>query len=251
MVRQLVASWNALSLVVTTLLLLALASTQLADCLTSSALTTKARVSVAPIVVTGVIRTTASVSGTLYRSSLWTPWTITLNLSKHGKNEDKHQMKNSSSNKNNNKNDDNSFSLLLQNRWTAADLVELRLDATLVACHVLARFLVYDLTLPAKDVPGMEVTDVIQRLDTFTSAMVLAVLWIFVGLVVTRLFEDAQSWRRLAGTTALAAPLWLLLELVLHWPAAPSSSGIEHVLVGSLGLLGTMSLGRLVPAHMR
>jgi hypothetical protein len=265
MMRQL-GSWNTLSLFIPTLLLLlVLASNQLVDCWISSvvALTTNSRVSrvTPPSAVTFVARTTtaaASVTSKYYnRSSSTTPWTIKYHLSKDGKNEDNHPIhnhnhSNNNHNNNNNNDDNNSFFLLLQERYAAADVLEIRLDATLVACHVLARFLVYDLTLhKVKEVPGIEVTDAIQLLDTFTSATVLAVLWIFVGLMVTRLFEDASSWKRLVGTTALAAPVWLVLELVLHWPAAPSSSGIEHVLVGSLGVLGTMSLGRLVPAHLK
>lgn len=134
-------------------------------------------------------------------------------------------------------------------RWEAADQLEIRLDVTLVSCHCLARFLTYDMTLPPKATPAMEVTDVISVIDTFTSALILATLWTAAGLV-TRLFEDTTNWSRLLQTTALAAPLWLCLELVLGWPAA-GSGWTERIILGALGLLATMSLGRLVPTFLR
>eukprot|EP00977_Amphora_coffeiformis_P000821 scaffold175_cov177-Amphora_coffeaeformis.AAC.23 len=138
-----------------------------------------------------------------------------------------------------------------QDRWEAADVVEIRLDATIVACHTLARFLAYDTSLPAKSVPGMELTDVIMVLDTFSSAVVLVFLWTAAGLVV-RLFEDPSNGTRLVTTTLLAAPLWLLLERSLSWPTSGASDDIlGQVVLGSLGLLATMSFSRLVPKLLR
>jgi hypothetical protein len=133
-------------------------------------------------------------------------------------------------------------------RWEAADEQEIRLDATLTACHTLARFLAYDITLPPKALPGMELTDIVMLVDTFTSALVLAIIWTVAGLL-TRLFEDSQNWSRLLQTTAMAAPLWLLLELTLGWPAA-AGDGPARFLVGSLGLLATMGLGRIVSSFL-
>jgi len=133
-------------------------------------------------------------------------------------------------------------------RWEAADKQEIRLDATLTACHTLARFLAYDITLPPKALPGMELTDIVMLVDTFTSALVLAIIWTVAGLL-TRLFEDSQNWSRLLQTTAMAAPLWLLLELTLGWPAA-ARDGPARFLVGSLGLLATMGLGRIVSSFL-
>lgn len=134
-------------------------------------------------------------------------------------------------------------------RWEAADQVEVRLDATLVSCHTLARFLSYDMALPPKEVPAWEIADVVSIIDTFTSALILAILWTVAGLV-TRLFEDTTNWSRLLQTTAIAAPLWLSLELLLGWPAA-GDDGVERIVLGALGLLATMSLGRLVPTFLR
>ena len=143
------------------------------------------------------------------------------------------------------------FVSFYQDRWKAADRNEIRLDATVVACHSLARFLVYDTSLPAKEVPGMEVSNVIMVLDTFSSAVVLAFLWTVAGLMV-RLFEDPSNGTRLVTTTLLAAPLWLLLERSLSWPTLGASDGIlRQVVFGSLGLLTTMSLSRLVPKMLR
>ena len=137
-------------------------------------------------------------------------------------------------------------------RWGAADTWEVRQDATVLSCHTLARFLAYDVTLPIKEVPGLEVEDVIALLDTFTSCIVLALFWTSAGLV-TQLFEDADGgdtdWGRLVQTTMLAAPPWLLLEFTLGWPAF-ESTGVERIIVGSLGLLVTMSLARFVSSTL-
>lgn len=142
----------------------------------------------------------------------------------------------------------------IDNFWThrlqAADKLEIRLDATLVSCHTLARFLSYDTTLPPKDMPGFEVADVIMILDTFTSAVVLSLFWTAAGLV-TQIFEDDnESWGLLAQTTFLAAPPWLLMEILLGWPVAESGA-VERFVLGTLGLLATMSLSRLVPKFLR
>ncbi|KAI2506768.1 hypothetical protein MHU86_7663 [Fragilaria crotonensis] len=113
-------------------------------------------------------------------------------------------------------NHDNDF---WKSRLESADPVEIRLDATLAACHSLARYLAYDMSLPPKAIPGFEVADIVMLVNTFTSALVLAMIWTLVGLG-TRLFEAAtqemQSWSRLALTTLVAGPLWLILELLFN-----------------------------------
>ena len=115
-------------------------------------------------------------------------------------------------------------------RWEAADKLEIRLDATVVSCHTLARFLSYDMTLPPKDVPGFEVADIVMIVDTFTSAVVLSLCWILAGLW-SRIFEkEADDWGTLIQTTVLAAPPWLLLELLFGWPAADGSV-IERIIL--------------------
>lgn len=140
-----------------------------------------------------------------------------------------------------------SFLSFWQDRWKPADALEVRLDATICACFTLARFLAYDMTLPSKAVPSIELADVIMILDTFSSAIVLAFLWTAAGLLV-RLFEDPGNGTRMVFTTLLAAPPWLLLERALSWPTSGSSDVLlNHVLLGSLGLLATMSLSRLDP----
>lgn len=151
----------------------------------------------------------------------------------------------------------NSFASFWRDRCKLADTLEIRLDATLVACHVLARFLCYDTSLPAKTVPGFEVTDVIALLNTFSSASALCLFWTLAGLLVG-LFEDVQNFKRIAGTALLATPPWIFLEQRLGWSYTVSLTGyatnydvIEQVILGFAGLLATMTLSRLVPKMMR
>lgn len=145
--------------------------------------------------------------------------------------------------------DDNDGSWVLA-RWKAADKLEIRLDATVVSCHTLARFLSYDMTLPPKDVPGFEIVDIVMILNTFTSAVVISLFWILAGLL-TEIFEkDADDWGALFQTAFLAAPPWLILELLLGWPAADGAV-IERILLGTLGLMATMSLSRAVAPYLR
>ena len=136
-----------------------------------------------------------------------------------------------------------------KSRLESADPVEIRLDATLAACHSLARYLAYDMSLPPKAIPGFEVSDIIMLVNTFTSALVLAMIWTLAGLG-TRLFEAAtqemQIWSRLALTTLVAGPLWLILELLFQWPAVSDGNAPLRIIVGSLGLFATMGLGRIV-----
>ena len=159
------------------------------------------------------------------------------------------------SSKNNDDNEDDqeisgAFAFLLA-RWERADLLEVRLDATLVACHVLCRFLVYDLTLPKKIVPGFEVFDIILLVDTFSSVAVLALLWTAAGLV-TGIFEPTRRRFdpvRVVSTAALIGPVWIVTEIVFRWPpwttAVYPASLITTLLVGVAGLCATMCLGRI------
>lgn len=139
-----------------------------------------------------------------------------------------------------------------KNRLESADPLEVRLDATLAACHSLARYLAYDMSLPPKSIPGLEVIDIIMLINTFTSALVLSMIWTVVGLV-TRLFEatlDTQNWSRLVLTAVVSGPIWLILETALEWPAVSAGDAPERIIVGSLGLLATMGLGRIVSSLM-
>ena len=131
-----------------------------------------------------------------------------------------------------------------------------------MTCHVLARFLCYDLTLPTKDVPGLNIADVIALLHTFSSAALLCLLWTAAGLIV-RLFENVQDFEKIAKTVILAAPIWILLEQVLGWSFTVDTVSmqtgyvtsldvmLEHVSLGVVGLLATMTLSRLVPKMLR
>lgn len=135
-------------------------------------------------------------------------------------------------------------------RWEAADKLEVRLDATVVSCHTLARFLSYDMTLPPKEVPGFEIADIVMILDTITSAVILSIFWTLAGLWSQMFEKEADDWGRMVQTASLAAPPWLILELLFGWPAAEGSL-VERIFLGTLGLLATMSLSRLVARYLR
>ena len=139
-----------------------------------------------------------------------------------------------------------------KSRWDAANTLEIRLDATVLACFVLSRFLIHDMSLPPKQVPGFEVQDIIMLLHTFSSAAVLAIFWTMVGLG-TGLWQetnDTKNWIALVGTTGLVAPAWLVAEHALGW-SMDMTDGWQSIVVGSLGLFTTMSLSRFVPQILR
>jgi hypothetical protein len=142
--------------------------------------------------------------------------------------------------------DDNGDDDWIAKRLAEADWLEVRLDATLCAILVLARFLIVDLTLPRKEIPGYEMVDVVGVLDTFSSAGTLAILWILSGLI-TRLFQDTSNTGRLAATTVLAAPLWILAERAFDryiFAGVEDASLWQAMILGSLGVFGTMLIGR-------
>lgn len=132
-------------------------------------------------------------------------------------------------------------------RLATADWLEVRLDSTLCAIHVLARFLIFDLTLPRKEIPGYEIVDVVAVLDTFSSAGTLAILWTLAGLV-TGLFQDTSNSARLAMTTVLAAPIWIIAEQAFSTPLTVGAAGdmslLQAMVLGSAGVFGTMLIGR-------
>jgi hypothetical protein len=139
-------------------------------------------------------------------------------------------------------------------RWEKADPLEIRLDATLAACLVLARFLVYDTTLPKKTIPGFEIEDIIMLVNVFSSATVLAILWTMAGLV-TGVFEDRGfDPLRLISTSALAGPLWLAIEIFFGWPPAgvadPTADAATTIIVGCIGLCATTSETPIIPVTM-
>lgn len=152
-----------------------------------------------------------------------------------------------------NGNEENQIFNFFNERWEKADPLEIRLDATLSSCHVLARFLVYDITLPKKDIPGFEIEDIIMLVNVSSSVVVLAILWTMAGLI-TRIFEDRGfDPPQLFSTVAISGPLWLATEIIFHWPPAgvvdPTTDLASTVFLGCIGLLTTISLGRFVSAN--
>lgn len=152
----------------------------------------------------------------------------------------------------------NSQQSFLASRLEYVDPLEIRLDATLAAIYVLCRFLIFDITTGAKDRPGWELHDVIMLLQTFSSAIALAVLWTGAG-VLTRNFEDGSSElnvRKVVWTAALSAPIWVLLEIHIGWPPAGIlyASGedlVTLVTTSSIGLCSIMLLGKYFTSGWR
>jgi hypothetical protein len=164
--------------------------------------------------------------------------------------------------------------------WTErverTDWWEVRSDSTLVACYVLARFLVYDLASGMKSVPGWELDDWINILSTMSSAIILAGWWTITGLVVTQSFEinsndegnvdndynndnnnndgeyftrNTRSINGIALTfvnVMIASPLWLMSEQMLQFgpPGLMDQQyyPIDVYLVTGLGLASLMVL---------
>lgn len=138
----------------------------------------------------------------------------------------------------------------MDERIEKADSLEIRLDATLVLCYVLSRFLAVDLSTPPKAVPGFQVEDVILLLNTFSSASLLVGLWVIIGLG-TRLFERPLLLSRVVYTALFAGPLWAVIESTLRWQPFDHPSSTEDGLFATLGLCGTILIGRVVSTFLR
>ena len=137
----------------------------------------------------------------------------------------------------------------LNSRLDDADVLEIRLDVTVLWCQCLARELSRELaTNPLKEVPGFTGADLRALGYCFASASCLSVLWVAAGLA-TRQFEPADSYgeglRRVLLTAAATGPLWLVVESALHVPASYDTS-LAHYSSSLFGLAATMALVRAV-----
>jgi len=168
-----------------------------------------------------------------------------------------------------NKNDDNDdrnessnlFDLdLLARRLERADTMEMRNDATLVACYVLCRFLVYDITSGAKIEPGWEIQDWIWLTGTFSSATVLVVYYVIAGLL-SRTYESNTTFAafgpspivRALVNVVLCCPVWLATEHLLGFgpPDIGGDTLAVSVVTGFVGLGSFMALAKALTAGMR
>ena len=124
------------------------------------------------------------------------------------------------------------------------DPLEVRLDVTCLWCQCLGRELYRELTHnPPKAVPGFTTADLAALGSVTSSASALSVCWVAAGLW-TRQFEAAdadEGVKRTLATCALAAPPWLLFEVLVGAPAARDAG----VVASALGLAATMSVVRL------
>ena len=168
---------------------------------------------------------------------------------------------------NNNNNNDNNTDNLLLKRFKEADKIEIRNDATLVACYVLCRFFVYDIRSGAKTWPGFTVQDWIWLTGTFSSAVVLVLVYVVAGLV-SRGYEpeadDSNFAKRLFGGPAifpivrslinvvLCCPVWLAIERLLGF--GPANIGGETfsttVLTGFVGLGSFMVVAKTLTSRL-
>lgn len=139
-------------------------------------------------------------------------------------------------------------------RFEMADWLEIRLEATLVSCYVLSRFLWYDIATGAKSIPGWELQDWVRILSTISSAILLSACWTGSGLLVTQSFEVQETTTRSTTTTdssSASPPIWLVLTLVNVLVATPLWLWLEQVLqfappgleVYDMGIYLTSGLG--------
>lgn len=145
-----------------------------------------------------------------------------------------------------------------------ANLLEIRLDATLASCYGLCRFLIYDITTGAKDVPGWQLSDLIMLGGAFSSCIILSLIWSVVG-IYTGVFEarysDDYDLLNIASTAAIVGPLWLIVEIGCGWPpsgvmlandfAADSSITVYTIATGTIGLMSVMCLGKTLTSGWR
>lgn len=82
----------------------------------------------------------------------------------------------------------------LTKRLDRTNLLEVRLDATLISCYVLARFLAYDISSGAKENPGWNIDDWVRILSAISSAIILSFCWTLSGLSITRALTT--TWRK-------------------------------------------------------
>lgn len=167
---------------------------------------------------------------------------------------------------NNDNNENDTFKNLLDldmlaRRLEKADTMEMRNDATLVACYVLCRFLVYDITSGAKVQPGWEIQDWIWLTGTFSSATVLVVYYVVAGLL-SRTYESNTTFAvfgpspiaRALLNVVLCCPVWLVTEHMLGFGPADIGGGDSlgvTVISGLVGLASFMAVAKTLTAGMR
>jgi len=156
---------------------------------------------------------------------------------------------------------DKILALLLSNWIQDVNLLEVRLDATLASCYGLCRFLIFDITTGAKDVPGWQLSDFIMLGGVFSSCIVLASLWSLVGIALG-IFEyeyDAEGSNslKIIFNAFIAGPIWILLEVGFGWPpggviaannftSALDTMGLVGLIAtGTIGLASIMCFGRI------
>ena len=144
--------------------------------------------------------------------------------------------------------------------------LEIRLDTTLASCYALCRFLIYDITTGAKDVPGWQLSDFIMLGGAFSSCIVLSIVWTIAG-ISTGIFEvrygDDYDLLKTISTAAIAGPLWLAIETVSGWPPSGVIFGnglplggdmsviLYPIITGTIGLAIIMCGGKTVTSGWR
>lgn len=154
-----------------------------------------------------------------------------------------------------NKNDqnDNNESDWFSRRIERATFSSIYRDAILIACYVLCRFFVYDISTGIKDTPGWELQDVAYLTGTTSSAIVLICYWTIAGLL-TRSFETLRAGTELQWpiqvlvNVALTCPIWLATEHFLDFgPSDVGGTTLDQAVVnGFVGLTFAMLFGRAI-----
>lgn len=155
-----------------------------------------------------------------------------------------------------------------------SNLLDIRLDATLASVYNLCRFLIFDLSTGAKQVPGWQISDFIMLGGAFSSCIVLSILWTIVGVYITDLFGIDEEERKrgdsffsgdvkIAFTAFIVGPLWQFVEIICGWPPSGvtlsnvlgqnnlSIASLTTVVSASVGLMSIMYMGKLLTSGLR
>ena len=153
----------------------------------------------------------------------------------------------------------------LEDRLLEVDVLEIRLDATLLACYVLARFLNYDISTGAKAIPGWNLEDWVRIWSAISSAILLSGFWTLNGVFVTQTLVQTRhpgkvdninnnndddppgkvdtTFLRTLGNLLLTVPLWLLAEEFFQFaPPGLEVYSLEVYWTTALGLASVLLL---------
>lgn len=134
----------------------------------------------------------------------------------------------------------------VRGRWDDASPLEMRLDVTMLWCHVLARASYLESTTqPLKDHPTMTMEDWYNLLNICASASALTFAWVAVGLIFGQFSTYAKTnWQTFYAPTAAT-----VLIAGLFWQAAEVSldlAPLHHTATAAGGVAAVLGLGLIM-----